>query len=194
MGPHDDPSGWASLWMETGQSAKALADVLAARVQRERRRMVWTAVAQTLVSLVVLLVVGREALEHPDPYHIVWASGVAILVSAGWVFLLVNRRGVWAPYGESTRSFVTLVAERCRRRLRVVHVVTALAVIHLFFNAWLAWWGLRLRPGVPPHPADVATYIGAVVLLAAVIGWAIAYRRHIRRELAQVHEIARHID
>jgi hypothetical protein len=152
--------------------------------------MWWTTIIQSVVSLGVLAAVGATAFEHRDPFHVAWACGIAIPIAGVWLFLLLNRRGVWAPYAETTQSFVMLVAERGRRRLRVIWALSAMAVVHVVFTAWLAWWGFRLRPGQPLHPADAAAYLGAVAALITVLVWAAWYRRRTIREIAQVREIA----
>jgi len=185
-----DPGGWSGLWSAGRLRGDALTRALAERIRRESRLMKWTTAVQSAAGVLILGFVGRVALEHPDPYHLAWAGGVALLVVTAWVFLLANRRGVWGPYGETTQSFVAVVAERARRRLRLVGGVTALAVAHLLFTAWLAWWGFRIRPDRPLHPADAATYVGAVALLAAILVWAVWYRRRVRRELSRINDIA----
>jgi hypothetical protein len=101
-----------------------------------------------------------------------------------WVFTFAyrNRRGIWAPAGETSRAFLDLSLERCRRRLRSLRFGWGMLAVEA---AGLAAW-------IAARMTERAFACGLLAALVALMGLVLAgLARRTRRELAELEAVAR---
>lgn len=181
------PESWGKAWRSRGGSL-AVAQ-LRVRAARETRRMLWSTTVQLLLTVAALMLVGRVLMEHLGALHAAWGAGIVLLLVATWWLTLVNRRGVWRPYTETTKAFLDLARERCKRRLAMARVLLWIACANLALTAGVVWWQVAAA-GAPTHWADRTTAALAVVLVATAATWAARTRRSVERESVHLDALA----
>ncbi|HEX7181550.1 MAG TPA: hypothetical protein VF756_06880 [Thermoanaerobaculia bacterium] len=194
-----DPE-WRSLmedWQAGGPEATPapLPENEIRRIRRKVRRrsfgLILLAAGEILAALGTVAFLFHDLPHRHRPVDLVGFVGTVILFIVAFVFSYWNRRGVWWPAAESTRTFVELSAERCRRRRRTLRFCPWLLAAELAFLIPWAVWALLSRT----EPAPLETWLAAFGWMAlaslALLGGGAWYKRRTVRELAEWEELLR---
>jgi hypothetical protein len=175
--------GWRREW----QSETAVPPDLRRRVARQVRALRLGLWADAVVTVVMGGGTIALAVRWPEADVIVLAAATWLFVAAAWTFVLVVNRARWAPSALDTAAFVEFLIGSCRARLAAVRFGAVLTVCEVVFG--LGW----IYHHSPPRtslwrwlffssiPMDLVW-----VLLAALFGFMIWYRRKKRAELANL--------
>ncbi len=172
------------VWRGQGREA-TLAEQLAARVQRQSRRMRLVLAGEVIITLAVMgFVFGvMRGVGTPVSFRIAAAT---LLYTAGvWAFALWNRRGTWQPYGATTADFLALLRLRAERRIRSAWfclTVVAAAAAFTVSDIAAAWGEGR----VPPWEWSVW-----LAYCAAMIVWSLWYRWRAKAEIRGIDAMIR---
>lgn len=186
-------TGWEEL-QRRWQSEGVPPDVDAAarrRVERGRRRMLLTVVAEGLVVLGVAAWSVHLLATQPDPVIIVtllvfWTFA-GILIGFG----IVKRRGSWAPSSQSTSSYLRLSLERAERREQIARFALKLLAVWFLAAVGLLTWSAvgTVREGEALLPL-LRQATPVLVLTFGVLGVLTEWtRRRARAEVADLEEI-----
>lgn len=139
----------------------------------------------------ILLWLFRDLLEDgPNAVEVAGFAGTAFFVAVALAFAFWNRRGAWWPAAESTRAFVDLSLERCRRKLRTLRFCPWLLAAELAFVIPWAAWAIHTRPELGAR--DGVLVVGWIALAsAALLAWWAWYRKKTLRERAEWEELRR---
>jgi len=160
-------------------------DVLRARIEAERRRMIRDVAVDTVVSVLFVAVAGYAVLRFPGAWTRLFAVDVAAILVAVWAFAVWNRRGTWRPLGETTESFLRLARLRCRRKIQAVRFGAEVMLAQLVaVAAWRVWGPQR----APFAPTEMLAVLPAVVVVTFTVWLALA-RRRAARELAELDRL-----
>jgi len=178
MNPGEDQEpvdGLKALWTLEEAPEQVTVEALRTEVARRRRRMLWTVAGEMvltlgLVVLSVSLLGGDEPASSRDLtwLGLLWLTWLIIAGFATW-----NRWGVWQPSGETARSYLALLEERARRRMRAGTFVLGLVFVQ--FALLLVFGELRSL---------------GLLIVGLYAGWAGWYRWRAARELASIRGIA----
>lgn len=186
----DRDIGWAaaSVTWRTGEHQSAtLTEQLARRVRRQSDSLRLILAGEIVLTLVILVVSGAAIIRNAGAGALRVGAMVVLYTAAVWAFTLWNRRGIWAPYGETTADFVALLRVRAQRRIRTAwfsQIVITVAALLLSREMQAAW-----RAGEVSLVDWVWIYFG--VYTAAVIVWSVWYRRQARREMRELDALLR---
>lgn len=197
-----DPE-WQNLMDDWREDAPTAAPAGLPKEERRRIRrkvrlrsygLILMAAFEILGSLAVLVFLALELPERHRPVDLVGFAGMVVFLAAALAFTTWNRRGMWWPAAESTRTFVELSAERCRRRLRTLRFCPWLLGAEVaFLIPWSVWAFLSQAEPAPLGQwlAVFAWFALWVVALPAGLAW---YRRRTLRELDEWEELLRNLD
>lgn len=178
-----------------GEPAPApLSDEVRRRIRRKVRLhsygLILLAVFEVTGCAGILLWLFRDLLEDgPNAVEISGFAGTAFFVAVALAFSFWNRRGAWWPAAESTRAFVDLSLERCRRKLRTLRFCPWLLAAELaFVIPWAAWALLSRDAG---REDWLRSFGLAVVASAALLVWWAWYRKKTLRERTEWEELRR---
>jgi hypothetical protein len=192
----DDWDVLASEWARQAPPAPGVDALLRARVRRQGARLALVTAGEAVLAAAFLAGSAWLVLRSPDGPTIAWAAAVWVFTFACAGFALVNRRGIWRAEGATTRAYVDLTLERCRRRVRTARFVYALLAAEVAFIVPWTIWEIRSRAAVPGAlPAGTAWRIGGIAaLVAAFAAWAWAFRRRALREMEELLDLKRAIE
>lgn len=167
------------------------------RIRRKVRRfgiaLILLAISEVVMCTGLLVWLLREVLERRRPVDFVGFAGVLLLCVVAFAFSFWNRRGTWWPAAESTRTFIDLSIERCRRKLLTLRFCPWFIAAEVAFLAAWGTWALLDRP-VPVAPARWIGFFGFLALFTvAAFGWVAWYRKRTLRELAEFEELRRNL-
>lgn len=190
-----DPE-WRSLmedWREAEPEAAPLPAKEARRIRRQVRRRVYglilLAACEILGSLGLVAWLFRDLPDRHGPVELAGFAAILVFFAVAFAFTFWNRRGVWWPAAESTRTFVEFSAERCRRKLRALRFCPWLLAAELIFLVPWAVWALLSRAA--PLQDWLAAF-GWMALSVVIVLWGGAwYRRRTLRELETWKEMSR---
>lgn len=151
--------------------------------------MLGTMAAQGLLTLGLGAVLVHVVAGRLGTLHLVWAVGVGLLIVGTWWLVLVNRWGVWQPYGRTTAAFLDLTRERCRRRLIMGRALVWVAGANFVLTLCVARWQAT-QSAAPLHWTDRSAFVVAVLLVVAAMAWAVRTRRSVRRALERLDRLA----
>lgn len=176
---------WTDLteaWQSLGVATEPVA-ALRAAVNRDSVRLRWIWWSEVALTLVVLAAFAA-ALPSLRPAARPWWV-LAVLLHVGVVagFAAWNRRGVWAPVGESTRDYLRLARLRLHRSRRSATFV--LVIITVEAAAMLV-----LRSELPLLAGSRAPVAGVAVLVGVTLAGAVWYRQRQARELERLDRLA----
>jgi hypothetical protein len=159
--------------------------LIRAAVTRQSRLMRILLGVEIVLTVGVLGWVGYLVAERPTPAMIGW--GIAALVHSAliWGFAMWNRRGVWAPLGESTREYLALALERARREARAARFVIGLVSIEALA---VAAYVLSVRPR-----ATGWSWLVPAAVIGSALGWAIHRLIHSGRNIARLRSAGREL-
>ncbi|HEX6901018.1 MAG TPA: hypothetical protein VF789_14945 [Thermoanaerobaculia bacterium] len=191
-----DPE-WRNLMEEWRQAEPEAAPFTAAearRIRRQARRrgygLFLLAAGEILSSLGLVVWYFRELPEHHGPVELSGFAALVFFLAVAFAFTYWNRRGVWWPAAESTRTFVEFSAERCRRKLRALRFCPWLLAAELVFLIPWAVWALLSKAAAPLQ--DWLAVFGWTALSVVAVLWGGAWmRRRTLRELERWEEMAR---
>lgn len=176
---------WERTWGTVGDDAPAR--WIRQMVERQSRLLRWIVAFEVVITVVMLaatawVVRGLPALTAG------MVLGAAILHSAViWGFTLRNRAGIWTPLGQTTRDYLTLARERCRRERSAARFMLWLLLVEgLLFVVWLL-----VRDPVMQRPPPFAFWWvpSALVVVGAVV-WAVWVDRRARHRLERLDQAA----
>lgn len=172
-----------------------LSDEVRRRIRRKVRRhgigLILLAVTEVVMCVGLLAWLLPKMLERQRPVDFVGFAGVLLLFAVALGFSFWNRRGTWWPAAESTRTFIDLSIERCRRKLLTLRYCPWFLAAEVAFLAAWGGWALFDRPH-PVAPAQWIEYFGILALFAqAAVVWVAWYRKRTLRELAEFEELRR---
>ena len=174
---------WAELIEDwNGDRPDVRADMIRVRVDRERRRMVRTVVAEIILTIVVVVAAAYALFRFPSDWTRLFTLNLGMMLVAMWGFAVWNRRGLWRPLGETTEAFVRLARLRCRRKLQALGFATAVVGAQLLFVAAWRVWGPRDAPFTRSDALAALPVLAAVVF---VVGLIVA-RRRVAAEMAEL--------
>ncbi len=182
-----DPE-WRNLmddWRQAEPEAKPLTAEEARRIRRQARRrgygLFLLAAGEILGSLGVVAWLFQELPEHHAPVDLIGFAAVVFFFAVAFAFTYWNRRGLWWPAAESTRTFVEFSAERCRRKLRTLRYCNWLLAAELaFLIPWSVW---ALLAKAAPFWEWAAAF-GWMAFATVALGWGGAWvRQRTLREL-----------
>jgi hypothetical protein len=185
-------AGWSRTWQAGGTGQPIDAAAVRRQVRRRTRRFRLAAVAEAAVCLGMFGFLAWFARHAADTWDLVAAALLAALCVAALLRSLQVAKRHWAPAGESTADYLTLMVRRCRAmRIQVRVGWAVLAVEVAVFVPWIART-LHRRHG-SPVPIDAA--LAAWGLLAAATGAAVvllvALRWRNERERARWERLQR---
>jgi len=157
-------------------------------VRRQTRRLMLVVAVEVLVTVGILGSLAWWAVGTGTRAAAAFGAAALAHSVVVWAFTLWNRAGVWRPLGATTRAYLAVAKERCRRERRAARFVLGLLAIEA---VPILWWVLR-DDQAPDREGGVAALLlpGAVVLVAVV--WAIRTEIRARRladRLAQVDRV-----
>lgn len=189
------PESLANEWTEliedwSRNQPEVRPEVLRARIDRERRRMVWMVAGEVALSVVVCAGAVYALVRFPSDWTRMLALDIALILAATWAFAIWNRRGIWRPLGETTDAFIRLARLRCRRKLQALRFAMVVFVAQLVFvGVWRAW-GLGDAPFVRTNALTAVPILVVVVF----VGVLIHARRRATEELAELDRIGVRVD
>jgi hypothetical protein len=191
---------WAREWRsEEGEGSRSSTigrEEIERRVRRQSRRLRLLVFVDALVVSVFLALSAWMAIRIPDPLMIVWAAAVWVFTFVALAFTIRNRRGIWAASAETTRAYLELSLERCRRKVRTARFGMQLLTVEIVFLLLWGTWEIAAHPErLSERPGSLFLRYGLIALFAAgTIAWATLYRRSAVREMDRVEEIRRTMD
>jgi hypothetical protein len=120
------------VWRREWHSQPGIPLDLIRRVERQTVYMRLEWLAQIAPALIGAGTIVAAVLMQTIPW-ILLAFGTWLFIILEWVFLVENRRGVWAPTAETTAAYVGLSIERCRRKLKHLRYGNAMTVLLTLF-------------------------------------------------------------
>ena len=188
--PQDDWERWRATWREGGRAPPALA-VLRQQVQREQRRIAFTAVAEVVVALAAASGIAAALVHTPSGHPAAWGATVLVLIAIAFTsaVILLRRGGQWLPLTQSTQTFVDLSLVRCRRQLRAVRLTWILIALELVFL--VPWWagGLRSHGEAWLSPLFVLSAWLPMSLIAALFAWSLLFWRRLISEMGLLENL-----
>jgi hypothetical protein len=172
-----------------------LSDEVRRRIRRKVRLqsygLILLAVFEVAGCAGILLWLFRDLLEDgPNAVEIAGFAGTAFFVAVALAFTFWNRRGAWWPAAESTRAFVDLSLERCRRKLRTLRFCPWLLAAELAFVIPWAAWAIQTRPELGAKDG-VLVFGWTALASAGLLVWWAWYRKKTLRERAEWEELRR---
>lgn len=153
--------------------------------------LILLAISEVAVSAGALAWMLPKILERQHPVDLVGFAGVSLLFAVSLAFVFWNRRGTWWPAAESTRTFLDLSIERCRRKLLTLRYCPGFLAVEVVFIAIWGTWALLDRP----EPASAERWIALFGILGLVaelfLYWIAWYKKRTLRELAEFEELRR---
>lgn len=197
MSVKSDPE-WGDLmqaWQSEAPEEAApapLSDEVRRRIRQKVRQHSYRMILMTISELI--LSVGMmtwllSVIDLRQPVDLVALIGVTLLIATAWTFGLWNRRGTWWPAAESTRTFVDLSLERCRRKLSALRFAYGFLTVELLFLIPWATWTLLSREDPWQLKPWVFTFGWATLLTTAMLIWLAWYKKKTLRELAGWEEL-----
>ena len=188
-----DPE-WQGLmddWQEAEPGPAPLPAKEVERIRRQARRrsygLILLGLGEVFGSLALVAWLFQDLPERHGPVEIVALVAILFFLAVAFAFTFWNRRGVWWPAAESTRTFVEFSAERCRRKLRALRFCPWLLAAELAFLVPWSIWALLARAAPLDHWWAA---FGWMALSVVVVFWGGAwYRRRTLRELAGWEEL-----
>jgi len=141
--------------------------------------------SEVLVTVAVLSWVAYVVAERPTAAMIGWGIAAVLHSALVWVFTLWNRRGIWAPLGESTRAYLALAFERANRDRRAAKFVIWLVILEVVAVATVVAWA--------PRPVSAGSWLLPAAVVLSALGWAIRRLLRCGRELADLRSVAREL-
>jgi hypothetical protein len=159
--------------------------LMRASVIRRGRLMRVVLGSEVAVTVGVLTWVGYVVSARPTATMIGW--GVAALLHSAlvWGFALWNRRGMWAPLGESTRDYLALALERASRDRRAAQFVIWLVALEVLAVATFLVLSHR--------PVSGGWWLVPAAVVVSALGWAILRVLRSERELDGLRSVAREL-
>ncbi len=147
-------------------------------VRRQNRRLEIALVCEVVITIGILGALAWWVVATGSREAVVFGTVALVHSAAVWAFALWNRAGVWRPLGQTTRAYLTLARERCRRERRAARFVIGLLAIEA---VPIAWWVLRGERSTDGDGGATAWWLlpGAVVVFFFV--WAIRTEVRARR-------------
>jgi hypothetical protein len=160
------------IWQQPAEAGADPRDIRGRVVSDSRRESLLLAAEYAVGAIIVCLVAWKLATDKGlDTF--VWGFAMLWFTAMALQFTSTNRRGLWAPSGDSTLAYVDLALERLRRRERAVRFAWLLFGLQLaFLLAWYpaTWflWPQEAWPLLERTPA----MLGWLALVAlALAGW-----------------------
>jgi hypothetical protein len=181
-----DSPPWILLedaWRAQPTAGPNLAE-LRRRVDRQTSWLRWLSRLEVGVTVVLTGWAALVARSLPESQRWGWLAAVLLHTAVVVAFTAWNRRGIWRPLGNSTREYLSLALERCRRRRRTAgFLVALLGVEAVGLLVWLASRAEGFR-----RPVLSAVVVAAMLVTAAISVW---FRRRWGEELARLEELWR---
>ncbi|HEX9800895.1 MAG TPA: hypothetical protein VGC00_12075 [Thermoanaerobaculia bacterium] len=148
------------------------------RVERHGRGLRWLFAGELALSVAFVGAPLAWLAAAPAPWKWAWAATLWSFTAVALAFALWNRRGTWAPAGESLAAQVEIDALRCRRGRRTLLFVPLLlfaeaAVIVALFDHYF------------PERLGTAWRVLAGCGFGVAV-WAALFELQIRRRLARL--------
>jgi hypothetical protein len=159
--------------------------LMRAAVIRRGRLMRIVLGSEVLVTVAVLGWVGYVVAARPTATMIGWGIAALLHSVLVWAFALWNRRGIWAPLGESTRDYLAVAFERASRDRRAAQFVVWLVTLEVVAIATFV--ALRHRP------VSGGSWLVPAAVVVSALGWAIFRLLRSDRELAALRSVAREL-
>lgn len=158
------------------------------RVRRQSLRLILTTAMEALLTLSLLAFSVYTLIRHSGPVILIWAVAVWVFLLVAWSFALWNRRGIWQPQAQTTRTLVELLYERCLRKLLTVRFCVYLMVAEVAFLIPWGWWQFRSDPqALTSHRSTYLLAWGLTALfLFGCILWVIWVRRRTFKDLERL--------
>ena len=183
-------------WRQHWQAPAATVPVdLAARVERETRRMRWFYTGE--IALVVGYCGGSAAwaLLSGRTDILVLAIGIWTFTAIACTMSWVLRRGAWAPVASTTTAFLELSILRCRRRRESVAAQAVLYLLILAFDLiWIYFQHARSEPITPVEFLTSPSLYWVWAISIALGALAVWYRQRLAGELANLIALRRRVD
>jgi hypothetical protein len=181
----------STTWQTDEFQARALADVLRGRIDRQTRRMRWVVAIEVAITVIVLHLVATVIIKSGGAGAVRLSALVLLYTGGIWAFALWNRRGTWSPYGEATADFVALLRVRAERRMKSARFcisVIAIAALLVGRQIEAAWRGGSMSAW------DRGIWIGFSIYSVGLVAWGVWYLRRARRELQGLAAMERELD
>jgi hypothetical protein len=198
MMPVSDELDWDLLsadWRAmTGRDAgPSERDAVPAAVRRAVRgqgiRLKLLTAGEIAITLFLCWLTLSALVRTPSGLTVAWAAATAVLLAWTWRFAIHNRRGVWAPFAETTEAFIALSMERCRRSLATVGFTRLLVAVESgLLVPWVVW---SARHDAVWQSAEhrlplIALCVAVALYFLGVLVWSEWYRRRKVRELTEL--------
>jgi hypothetical protein len=180
-------AAWRTDWLADQPSDTAMLRVdLRRLVDRKRRQMAFSLIAQLLFGLAMLVFSAWFASNRPTLEWILWAAVIWLGTFFAAGFVVWNQTGTWKTLSESNAAFLDLSRERCLRELRAARLGRWFLAVQL---AIVAGW-LSLDFAMHRLPIRPYFFGGAITILlaAAYLEWFAFRERRSRQDLARLDE------
>ena len=171
----------ARTWTDAGDRAET--EWIRERVRRKTRALRWVVASEVAITFAVVLMLVAMSQTTPSSHGLVIGAATLGHTAICWGFAIWNRAGIWRPLGESTRDYLVLARERCRRERRSARFVIALVAVETL--AMTAWAATSDRPAAPQGLLPT-WWLSPTLVIGGAIGWALWAERRARRELARL--------
>ena len=140
---------------------------------------------EVLMTVAVLSWVAYVVAQRPTAIMIIWGIAALLHSALVWAFALWNRRGIWAPLGESTRDYLALAFERASRDRLAARFVIGLVTVEVVAVATFLVLSHR--------PVSGGSWLVPAAVVLSALGWAIRRLLRTDRELAGLRSVAREL-
>lgn len=176
----DLDAGWeaAGVTWRTDEHQNTMLQ-LARRVRIQSDQLQLILAGEVVLTLLMLGASGAVIMRQGGAGALRVGAMVLLYTAAIWAFTLWNRRGVWAPYGETTLDFLALLRVRAQRRIQSAwfsQIVICLAMVVMAREIAAAWREGEVR-------SVDWVWIGLSAYSVAVIVWGVWTWRRARREI-----------
>ena len=186
----DLDSAWVAAgitWRTDEHQAPMLQLARRVRIQSESSQLILA--GEIVLTLLMLGASGAALMRQGGAGALRVGAMVLLYTAAIRAFTLWNRRGVWAPYGETTLDFVTLLRIRAQRRIRSAwfsQIVICVAMLLMAREIAAAWRVGEVR-------AVNWVWIGLSAYSVAVIVRGVWTWRRARREIRELDALTQEL-
>jgi len=186
---------WKDAWHDT---PPVDIERLRRHIDDKRRRMCWFAIAEVLVSLLVLahLAWRYDAVAEGSPWRALILCGIGLVV-ASQILMLALRRGTWRSTDTAPADLLRLTIRRAENGVRlIVAQWISFGVVVAVFAAWYAWVRLSLDAAAQSrlaHAMEISA-LAQVPLAIAFGAWTAWYVPRLRRRREDARRLLADLD
>lgn len=184
----NDWDRWQTDWRATGELPGS-PELLRARVERERRRLRSTAIAELVLRVLAVAGIAATLLHSANARDVIRVGLVlALIAMTSWIEMKRRRVGA-VLLTETTEDYLQQARRLYLQQRRSIRLLWLLLAVTLAFMA--AWWreGLEVHQGYIWSPLALLALWLPLIFVAGVLAWTVRASRRIAGELRRLDRL-----